>query len=81
MKGVEEFGDYGMVLSFGMTLRPSGLQSMIRRRANLMIREAFMENGIEFAQPTMQVGGDEKQAAAVTAVRLQEAKAAPAAPT
>jgi small-conductance mechanosensitive channel len=81
MKGVEEFGDYGMVLSFGMTLRPSGLQSMIRRRANLMIREAFMENGIEFAQPTMQVGGDEKQAAAVTSVRIQEAKAAPSTPT
>ncbi|KXG87552.1 mechanosensitive ion channel family protein [Agrobacterium bohemicum] len=81
MKGVEEFGDYGMVLSFGMTLRPSGLQSMIRRRANLMIRAAFQENGIEFAQPTVQVGGDEKQAAALSAARLLEAKAASAAPT
>lgn len=74
MKGVEEFGDYGMVLSFGMTLRPSGLQSMIRRRANLMIREAFKENGIEFAQPTVQVGADEKQVAATAATRLQQAK-------
>ncbi|MES5047042.1 mechanosensitive ion channel family protein [Rhizobium nepotum] len=81
MKGVEEFGDYGMVLSFGMTLRPSGLQSMIRRRANLMIREAFKENGIEFAQPMVQVGADEKQVAATTAARLQEAKAAAVAPT
>lgn len=81
MKGVEEFGDYGMVLSFGMTLRPSGLQSMIRRRANLMIREAFKENGIEFAQPMVQVGADEKQVAASAATRLQEAKSVAVAPT
>ncbi len=80
MKGVEEFGDYGMVLGFGMTLRPSGLQSMIRRRANLMIREAFKENGIEFAQPTVQVGSDEKQVAATAAAHLQQAKAAAAPP-
>ncbi|KKX23862.1 mechanosensitive ion channel family protein [Rhizobium sp. LC145] len=75
MKGVEEFGDYGMVLSFGMTLRPSSHQSMIRRRANLMLREAFKENGIAFAQPTVQVGGDEKTAAASAALRIQNAKA------
>ena len=77
MKGVEEFGDYGMVLSFGMMLRPSGLQSMIRRRANLMIREAFKENGIEFATPSVQVGGDDRDggAAAATALRTQHVKA------
>lgn len=77
MKGVEEFGDYGMVLSFGMMLRPSGLQSMIRRRANLMIREAFKENGIEFATPSVQVGGDDRDgaAAAAAAIRAQQAKA------
>ncbi|MBD8687217.1 MULTISPECIES: mechanosensitive ion channel family protein [unclassified Rhizobium] len=77
MKGVEEFGDYGMVLSFGMTLRPSGLQSMIRRRANLMIREAFKENGIEFATPSVQVGNEDRDgaAAAATAIRTQQAKA------
>ncbi len=58
MKGVEEFGDYGLVLSFGMTLRPSPMQSFIRRRANLLLREAFLANGIQFAQPTVQVGGE-----------------------
>lgn len=63
MKGVEEFGDSGMVLSFGMMLRPSGLQSMIRRRANLMIREAFKENGIEFATPSVQVGSNDRDGA------------------
>lgn len=66
----------GMNLSYGMTLRPSGLQSMIRRRANVMIRKAFKENGIEFATPSVQVGGDERQgaAAAVAATRLQHEK-------
>ncbi|MBO0143589.1 mechanosensitive ion channel family protein [Agrobacterium sp. Ap1] len=58
MKGVEEFGDYGMVLSFGMTLKPSPMQSFIRRRANLLLREAFVSNGIQFAQPTVNVGGE-----------------------
>lgn len=58
MKGVEEFGDYGMVLSFGMMLKPSPMQSFIRRRANLLLREAFVSNGIQFAQPTVNVGGE-----------------------
>lgn len=58
MKGVEEFGDYGMVLSFGMTLKPSPMQSFIRRRANLLLREAFVSNGIQFAQPMVNVGGE-----------------------
>ncbi|MFK4771718.1 mechanosensitive ion channel family protein [Rhizobium sp. ZW T2_16] len=76
MKGLEEFGDYGVVLSFGMMLRPSPLQSMIRRRANLMIREAFQANGIEFATPSVQVGGDDRDgaAAAATAIRAQQVK-------
>jgi small-conductance mechanosensitive channel len=76
MKGIEEFGDYGLEISFGMTLRPSPMQSFIRRRANLMLREAFVSNGIEFATPSVQVGGDEKNAAAAaaTATRLQQAK-------
>jgi len=77
MKGLEEFGDYGVVLSFGMMLKPSPLQSMIRRRANLMIRAAFKENGIEFATPSVQVGSDDRDsaAAAATAIRTQQAKA------
>jgi len=78
MKGIEEFGDYGVVISFGMTLRPSPLQSMIRRRANLLIREAFQANGIEFATPSVQVGGDDRggAAAAATAIRAQQVKTA-----
>lgn len=82
MKGLEEFGDYGLVLSFGMTLKPSPMQSYIRRRANLLLREVFTANGIEFATPSVQVGGGEtgaaEAAAAVSAVRAQQAKNASA---
>jgi len=79
MKGVEEFGDYGIVLSFAMTTVP-GQQTYIRRKAYAMIREAFQQNGIEFATPSVQVGGDDKGggAAAAAAIRAQQAKATPA---
>ncbi|MBB3390555.1 small-conductance mechanosensitive channel [Rhizobium sp. BK275] len=79
MKGVEEFGDYGIVLSFAMTTVP-GMQTYIRRKAYAMIREAFQNNGIEFAQPMVQVGGDDKNGAAAAATATlraaQQAKAA-----
>lgn len=81
MKGIEEFGDYGMVLSFGMMLRPSPMQSFIRRRANLLLREAFIENGIEFATPSVQVGGEDRSATAMaaSAAQVQASKAQTAA--
>ena len=79
MKGVEEFGDYGIVLSFAMTTVP-GMQTYIRRKAYAKIREAFKENGIEFATPSVQVGNDDRDgaAAAATAIRAQQVKAAAA---
>jgi moderate conductance mechanosensitive channel len=84
MKGIEEFADYGMVLSFGMTLRPSPMQSFIRRRANLLLREAFLANGIEFAMPSVQVDAEEKAGAAAAAtaanLRTQQLKTAAIAP-
>ncbi|MBY3214228.1 mechanosensitive ion channel family protein, partial [Rhizobium laguerreae] len=74
MKGVEEFGDYGIVLSFAMTTVP-GMQTYIRRKAYAKIREAFKANGIEFATPSVQVGGDDRDgAAAAAAIRTQQAK-------
>ncbi|OWW04706.1 mechanosensitive ion channel protein [Rhizobium sp. R72] len=77
MKGVEEFGDYGIVLSFAMTTVP-GMQTYIRRKAYAKIREVFLANGIAFAQPTVQVGGDDKDggAAAAQAIRAQQASSA-----
>lgn len=66
MKGVEEFGDYGIVLSFAMTTVP-GMQTYIRRKAYAKLREAFLANGITFAQPMVQVGGDDKSGGAAAA--------------
>lgn len=77
LKGVEAFGDFGMELSFAFMAKP-GQQTMVKRRAQTMIRDAFMANGIEFAQPTVQVGGGEGPAAsaAATASHLAAKKAA-----
>lgn len=70
MKGVEEFGDYGIVLSFAMTTVP-GQQTYIRRKAYAMIREAFKENGIEFATPSVQVGSEDRNGAAAAAAAMK----------
>ena len=66
-------GDFGIELSFSFTAVP-GHQSMIRRKAYSMIRQAFMENGIGFAQPTVQVGGDDASNAAAAAHTLAAQK-------
>jgi small-conductance mechanosensitive channel len=78
MKGVEEIGDFGIQLSFAFMAKP-GHQSVVRRRAYTMISQAFRDNGIDFAQPTVQVGGDEKSAAAAaTTTAMMRKKAAEA---
>nr|WP_299505330.1 mechanosensitive ion channel family protein [Cypionkella sp.] len=69
MKGVEEFGEYGMSIGFGMMLKPGGQQSVIRRRAFAMIREAFAAGGVEFSSPTVQVAGGDSDAAAALAAK------------
>lgn len=58
-----------------MTTAP-GMQTYIRRKAYAKIREAFQANGIEFATPSVQVGGDDRDgvAAAAAAIRTQQAK-------
>jgi moderate conductance mechanosensitive channel len=68
MQGVEEFGDYAIQIRMKMMTKP-GQQFTIRRRAFAMIRQAFVENGIRFAQPTVQVAGGTADATAVAAVR------------
>ena len=66
MKGVEQFGDYGINLSFAMTTRP-GQQTTVRRRALAIIRDVFTENGIAFASPSVQVASDNHDTAAAMA--------------
>jgi small-conductance mechanosensitive channel len=58
MQGVEQFGDYGIQIRLKMMTKP-GEQFVIRRRALALIKQAFDENGIRFAVPTVQVAGHE----------------------
>ncbi|WP_444357929.1 mechanosensitive ion channel family protein [Phyllobacterium lublinensis] len=74
MKGVEDFGDYGIKLSFAMMTKP-GHQSTIRRRAYAMIREAFTANDIGFASPTVQVAGNDDLSAPAAAAATRDAMA------
>ncbi|MBO9198186.1 mechanosensitive ion channel family protein [Rhizobium sp. 16-449-1b] len=69
LKGLEEFGDYGITISFSMKTKP-GQQSSIRRRAQAMIREIFGQNGIEFASPTVQVAQEDRKAGVEAGLNL-----------
>jgi small-conductance mechanosensitive channel len=71
MKGVEQIGEFGIELSFAFTAKP-GNQSMIRRRAYVMIRKTFAENGISFAQPTVHVGGGDDKGEAAAGAHLAQ---------
>ncbi|CAH0250277.1 Moderate conductance mechanosensitive channel YbiO [Agrobacterium fabrum] len=71
MKGVEEFGEYGIAISFAMVTVPTSQQSFIRRSAYAMLREAFQKNGIAFAQPSIQVGGGKTPEATAAAYQSQ----------
>jgi small-conductance mechanosensitive channel len=68
MKGVEQFGEFAIELRLSMMTKP-GEQFVIRRNALAMIRNAFKENGIEFAVPTVQVSGEREVEANVAAAR------------
>lgn len=72
LKGVEQIGEFGIEISFGFTARPTGEATAIRRRAYTLLTQAFAENDISFAQPTFQVGGDEKEAAAAAAMHKRQ---------
>ena len=75
MQGVEQFGDFAIQIRIKMKTRPNE-QFTIRRRAYALIKQAFAENGIRFAYPTVQVaGGGEATAAAVARQALDLKKA------
>ena len=63
-----------------MTTVPGDVQFASRRRALLLIKGAFQENGIGFALPTVQVSGEGSEGAAaqsaLSLVRAAEATAA-----
>nr|WP_255726498.1 mechanosensitive ion channel family protein [Microvirga sp. ACRRW] len=78
MQGVEQFGDFAIKLRCKMTTRP-GEQFVIRRKAYARIKQAFEENGIKFAVPTVQVAGGGDAAPAIAHEGLQLVKPAGAA--
>jgi len=82
MQGVEEFAEFGIVLRIKMKTRP-GRQFTIRRKSYARMKQVFEENGIRFAVPTVNVGGDddraERGAAAAKALSAQQAAQATAA--
>ena len=77
MQGIDSFGDYAIVLKMKLMTKP-GTAFGIKRRALMMIRKAFQENGIKIAVPTVHVEGDGETAAAAhqTNQTLKKDKAA-----
>jgi small-conductance mechanosensitive channel len=70
MQGVEEFGDFAVQLRMKMMTLP-GEQFVIRRKAYVMIKKAFDDNGIKFAFPTVQIASDSEAATAAAYRGLQ----------
>ncbi len=65
-QGADLVADSGIVIRIKYMAKP-GTQFPIRRRANAMIMQAFAENGIEIAFPTVRVAGEAGAAAAAKA--------------
>ncbi|WP_292645927.1 mechanosensitive ion channel family protein, partial [Mesorhizobium sp.] len=79
MQGIDSFGDFAIVLRIKLTTKP-GTQFGIKRKAYMMIKKAFDENGIKIAFPTVHVeGGSEAAAAGHQIVQKMQADAAAAA--
>lgn len=77
MQGIDSFGDYAIVLRMKLMTKP-GTQFGIKRRALMMIKAAFAENGIKIAVPTVHVeGGGETAAAAHQANQTLKKSKAP----
>ncbi|WP_244641751.1 mechanosensitive ion channel family protein [Chelatococcus reniformis] len=77
LQGIDSFGEFAIEIQTKIMTKP-GEQFMIRRRAYVMIREAFERNGIKFAFPTVQVAGGGGDAAAAAAQNMLAANKAAA---
>ncbi|MBW0368097.1 mechanosensitive ion channel family protein [Ensifer adhaerens] len=75
MQGVDSFGDFAIVLRLKLMTKPNA-QFAIKRRAFMMIKKVFDENGIKIAVPTVHVEGSGESAAAAAHQVQQSAKAA-----
>lgn len=73
MQGIDNFGDYAIVLRMKLMTKP-GTGFGIKRRAFMMIKKAFEENGIKIAVPTVHVeGGGDSAAAAQQVLKMKQA--------
>ena len=54
MQGVQEFGEYGVVLRIKVTMRPGGAFGM-KRKFYLRVQQVFKQQGIELPMPTVHV--------------------------
>jgi len=66
MQGIDSLGDSGLLLRMKVMTLP-GQQFTLKRRALRMIHQAFNENGIKLAVPTVQVSGGKDDAVAAAA--------------
>lgn len=73
MQGVDSFGDFAIVLRLNITTK-QGMQFAIKRRAFMMIKKVFDENGIKIAVPTVYVEGGNESAATAAHQIQQSAK-------
>jgi small-conductance mechanosensitive channel len=67
MQGVQKFGDYGIEIRMKMKTTP-GEQFTMRRKAFVIIKRTFEENGITIPFPTVHVQEGKTAAAAVQSV-------------
>lgn len=75
MQGVDSFGEFAIVLKLKLMTKP-GEQFGIKRKAFMMIKKAFEENGIRIAVPTVEISGSTDNEAAVAKEFLRKQKAA-----
>ncbi|AZO11434.1 mechanosensitive ion channel family protein [Mesorhizobium sp. M3A.F.Ca.ET.080.04.2.1] len=66
MQGVQEFGEYGIVLRVKVKTIPGGAFGM-KRKFYVRLRQVFKEQGIELPFPTVQIQGPLNPAGAETA--------------
>ncbi|MFO1121422.1 MAG: mechanosensitive ion channel family protein [Hyphomicrobiales bacterium] len=82
MQGVQDFGDYGVILTLKLKTKP-GQQFLVRRKAMVLIKKEFEANGIRFASPSIQITGQtplspELQAAAASHPSAVQTRPTPA---
>lgn len=68
MQGVQEFGEYGIVVRLKVTLKPGGAFQM-KRKFYVAVRQAFKEHGIKLPGPSVQIQQDEAAVAALAAAQ------------